>query len=161
MRPALFVTAIMAMSIAACQQQPAEESPGSPADNRDAGPVADAPAPSPTVSPTDTAGIPEMGIPTAIQGNWGMVPADCTSTRGDAKGLLRVSATTLTFYESVGRLGSIKERSDTSIRADYAFAGEGMEWTRDVSLSVDGDTLTRTDRGGGEPGGPFTYTRCG
>ncbi|MXO74871.1 hypothetical protein GRI40_06510 [Altererythrobacter aerius] len=89
-----------------------------------------------------------------------MTPADCTSTRGEAKGLLGISATTLTFYESLGRLGTIKERKENSLRADFAFSGEGMNWTRDVALSVSGDTLTRLDRGGEEPGGPFTYTRC-
>jgi hypothetical protein len=38
-----------------------------------------------------------------------------------------------------------------------------MSWTRDVTLSVSEDekTLTRLDRGGDQPGGPFTYTRCG
>ena len=41
----------------------------------------------------------------ALQGNWGMVPADCTSTRGDNKGLLRITATTLQFYESLGAAG--------------------------------------------------------
>jgi hypothetical protein len=48
------------------------------------------------------------------------------------------------------------------MRADYAFTGEGMEWTRDVTLAASngGKTLTRLDRGGEEPGGPFTYTKC-
>jgi hypothetical protein len=88
-----------------------------------------------------------------------MVSGDCTSTRGDAKGLLRVSATTLTFYESVGRLGTIEERTDTSIRADYAFTGEGMEWTREIELAVSGNTLIRRDRAE-DTQGSFTYTKC-
>ena len=156
----------LALALAACGQQSDEPAPdagetampvepdGGIGDG--AGPPAAAP------SPTDTVGIPEMGIPVAVQGNWGLTPADCNSERGDAKGLLRVSPTTLTFYESVGRLSTIKDRSDSSIRADFAFTGEGMEWTRDVSLAASGDTLTRTERGGEEPGsaGPFTYTRC-
>lgn len=154
-----FLLAALPLALAACNQSDtaspdAEGTTMPPA-------VANAPA---TVapSPADTAGIPEFGIPVALQGNWGMVPADCTSTRGDAKGLLRVSGTTLTFYESVGKLGTIKDRSETSIRADYAFTGEGMEWTRDVALTLSdgGKTLTRLDRGGEEPGGPFTYTKC-
>ena len=36
-----------------------------------------------------------------------------------------------------------------------------MTWTRDVELAASGNTLTRTERGGEEPGGPFTYTKCG
>jgi hypothetical protein len=119
-------------------------------------------APLPSGTPTEGSGIPEFGIPVALQGNWGMVPADCTSTRGDAKGLLRISGTTLTFYESVGRLGTVKERSDKSIRADFGFSGEGMTWTRGETLTVSNDDkrLTRTESGGEEPGGPFTYKKC-
>src|SRR5688572_30753552 len=30
-------------------------------------------------------------IPASLHGRWGLTPADCTSTRGDAKGLLIVS----------------------------------------------------------------------
>lgn len=152
--------AALPLALAACNQGetagPGAEETAPPAA------VAGTPAPSPAPGPADKVGIPEFGIPVALQGNWGLVPADCTSTRGDAKGLLRVSPTTLTFYESVGRLGPIKDRSDTSIRAEYAFTGEGMEWTRDVALTASdgGETLTRLDRGGDKPGGPFTYTKC-
>lgn len=89
-----------------------------------------------------------------------MVPADCTSTRGDAKGLLTITDNTLRFYESVGKLGTIQSRGDKAIRAEFAFTGEGMNWTRDVELSVAGDKLTRTERGSDQPGGPFTYTKC-
>lgn len=161
MRSVLLPSAAVAIVLSACQ----------PSDSGDAGaktartegaatPAATPPAPAP--SPGDSAGIAAEGIPVALRGAWGMVPGDCTSTRGDAKGLLRVSATTLTFYESVGRLGTVKDRSENSLRADYAFTGEGMEWTRDITLTVSngGNTLTRYDRGGEEPGEPFTYTRC-
>jgi hypothetical protein len=91
-----------------------------------------------------------------------MVPADCTSTRGDAKGLLTIAPTGLKFYESIGELVTIKASSNNSIRGDFVFSGEGMTWTREETLSVAGNKLTRTERGGEEPGsgGPFTYTRC-
>lgn len=159
------VLSAFALSLAACQQQNGPD----PVASETASPAI-APTPSPTGSTTPVAtgtgtsasGIPEFGIPAALQGNWGMVPADCNSQRGDAKGLLRISGTTLTFYESVGKLGTIKERTDSFIQADFAFSGEGMTWTRGVTLSVSGDKLTRTERGGEAPGtgGPFTYTRC-
>ena len=42
-------------------------------------------------------------IPASLHGRWGLTPADCTSTRGDAKGLLIVSADGLKFYESLGQ----------------------------------------------------------
>jgi len=36
-------------------------------------------------------------IPAAFRGRWGMVPDDCTSTRGDAKGLIIVTKTASNF----------------------------------------------------------------
>jgi hypothetical protein len=164
MRPTLLLAAVP-LALAACQQAPTDPDPET---SETALPVevtptpSTVPVPTPTPSASDTSGIPEGGIPVAVQGNWGLVPADCTSTRGDNKGLLRVTATTLQFYESLGRLGTIKSRSDNALRADFTFSGEGMTWTRDEMLSVAGNKLTRTERGGDEPGsgGPFTYTRC-
>lgn len=158
MRPIL-LSVVLTLALAGCQQADSEmttaDTEGTVAPSTV--PAADTASPAPTAAPT---GAVATAIPAALHGRWGMVPADCTSTRGDAKGLLTIAPTTLTFYESVGRLGTVRSSSDTALRADYAFTGEGMNWTRDVELSVSGDTMTRTDRGGDEPGGPFTYTRC-
>ncbi|MGX7925566.1 hypothetical protein ACWPMX_03210 [Tsuneonella sp. HG094] len=117
------------------------------------------PTPTPTATATDAA---NQSIPVALQGRWALVPADCTSTRGDAKGLMTVAPTTLRFYESLARLGTIQQRSARSIRAQFSYTGEGMTWSRIETLSVSGNKLTRTQRGGDEPGsgGPFTYTKC-
>src|SRR5437868_4439151 len=57
-------------------------------------PPAKAPAAS-TEQPAAT-----VSIPAALQGRWGLAPNDCTSTRGDAKGLLVIGPDQLTFYES-------------------------------------------------------------
>ena len=113
-------------------------------------------------STASSTGIPEFGIPAAVQGRWGLVRADCTSTRGDAKGLLIVSATTLTFYESRGTLKQIAEKSDTRLRASFAFSGEGMTWSRDELLDVQdgGKTLIRREYGEDAAPGPFKYARC-
>ena len=124
--------------------------------------VADAEA-TPINTPSSASmGIPEFGIPVSTQGRWGLVPADCTSIRGDAKGLLIVSATTLTFYESRGTLKRIAERSDMRLRATFAFSGEGMTWTRDELLEVKdgGKTLIRREYGEDAAPGPFKYARC-
>jgi hypothetical protein len=153
-----FLLAALPLALAACQQEKANEP--APETSQPALPVEASTTPAPATS--STAGIPEGGIPVALQGNWGMVPADCTSTRGDNKGLLRITATTLQFYESLARLGAIKDRSENALTADFEFTGEGMTWNREETLAVSGDTLTRTERGGDEPGtgGPFTYTKC-
>ena len=101
-------------------------------------------------------------IPAAIRGRWGLVPADCTSTRGDAKGLLTIDAASLKFYESVGKLGEIAESSDTRLRSKFAFSGEGMNWSRDQVLDVQdgGKTLIRREYGDDAAPGPFKYARC-
>ena len=101
-------------------------------------------------------------IPAAIRGRWGLVPGDCTSTRGDAKGLLVIDATTLKFYESVGTLRAATEATTTRIRASFEFEGEGMTWQRDEALDVqdDGATLIRREYGDDATPGPFRYTRC-
>jgi hypothetical protein len=165
MRPLVLVALPFAFAVAACQQgettTPGESS--QPGADAPAGPASTAsPTAATSQDPTTSDGAGEAGIPVALQGNWGMVPADCTSTRGDAKGLLKISGTTLKFYESVAELGTVKERSETSLRADYAFTGEGMSWTRDVTLTASngGKTLTLLDRGGENPEGPYTYTKC-
>jgi hypothetical protein len=164
-RPIALAAALLLLPLAACQQN--ADSPDNRGTASDEGTVApavtpiDAQPPS-APAPSDTSGIPEQGIPTVAQGRWGLVPADCTSTRGDAKGLLTVGATTLTFYESVGKLGTIRDRAENRITAEFAFSGEGMTWSRTETLEVKdgGKTLVRTEAGGDEPGGPFTYTRC-
>src|SRR5262245_39146835 len=46
-------------------------------------------------------------IPAAFQGRWGMVPADCTSTAGDAKGLIIVDEDSIEFFESQGTLTKV------------------------------------------------------
>ncbi|GLK43196.1 MULTISPECIES: hypothetical protein [Novosphingobium] len=102
-------------------------------------------------------------IPETIRGRWGLVPADCTSTKGDAKGLLEVSADQLKFYESVAKLGEIKEAGESRIRGTFDYTGEGQSWTNDVVLDVqdDGKTMIRRDYGKDAMPGPLTYTRCG
>jgi hypothetical protein len=154
----VILLAALPLALAACQQEKAAAP--DPETSQQALPVEEASTPAPTAS--STAGIPEGGIPVALQGDWGMVPGDCTSTRGDNKGLLRITATTLQFYESLARLGGIKHRGESSLTADFEFTGEGMTWNREETLAVSGDTLTRTERGGDEPGsgGPFTYKKC-
>ena len=147
------------LALAACSQGPAPVV----ADSEDTPPVATAmPTASPTTTPAAGATTADPSIPGAIQGRWGLVAADCTSTRGDAKGLLTIDATTLKFYESRGTLGEIADRSDTRLAAKFAFSGEGMTWSRDVTLDVQdgGKTLVRTESGVDAEPGPFTYRRC-
>ena len=96
-------------------------------------------------------------IPAAFHGRWGLTPADCTSTRGDAKGLLTISAEELRFYESVARPTSDVEATEDSVGGNFSFTGEGQTWTRHEALQLRDGKLTRTES---EPMGSYTYARC-
>ncbi len=100
---------------------------------------------------------PAAAIPAALHGRWGMSPADCTSTRGDAKGLLVISSGGLRFYESRATPVRNVESSKDSIRADFAFTGEGQTWTKFQTLVLEDDRLVRTES---SPMASFTYVRC-
>ena len=112
--------------------------------------------------PAPRVDISTATIPKTVQGRWGLVPADCTSTRGDAKGLLVIGPTSLTFYESRGTLGRVAERDASRIRATFAFEGEGQSWRRDQMLvsKDDGRTLVRRYYGGDAMPDLLKYTRC-
>lgn len=116
-------------------------------------------APAPTASEASEVAT---AIPSALRGRWGLVPKDCTSTLGDAKGLLTVSASQLKFYESVAKLGKVQEADDNRLRANFRYSGEGMTWIQDVALEAQdgGKTLIRRDYGPDAQPGPLKYTRC-
>ncbi|GGD65089.1 hypothetical protein [Croceicoccus mobilis] len=101
------------------------------------------------------------GIPAAFQGNWGMNAADCEGGAA-AKGLLKIDGDTLTFYESVGTLAEIEQSRPGSLRADFAFEGEGMEWNRSMLLETadNGEALYRREYGDGAVPGAFRYQKC-
>lgn len=100
---------------------------------------------------------PAARIPAFLQGRWGLTPADCTSTRGDAKGLLTVTPTALRFYESravpTGNIGG----TDNSFTADFAFTGEGQSWTGFETLQLQDKRLVRTTS---NPMASYTYAKC-
>ena len=123
-------------------------------DNTAAGTNATANAATPAKVPTS--------IPAEFHGRWGLTPADCTSTRGDAKGLLTINDARLTFYESKGTLDKILGATATSFDANYGFSGEGQSWERVERLKmVDGKLNRRTDaKAGQEPPVDLTYSRC-
>jgi hypothetical protein len=96
-------------------------------------------------------------IPTALQGRWGLTPGDCTSQRGDAKGLLVIGPTELRFYESRAVPSPGAEVRGDSIRGDFRFTGEGQSWTRFERLELNGGNLVRTES---NPAASYTYAKC-
>ena len=118
-----------------------------------------------TLPPSDEGGVLAAGnsntptlptqIPTQYRGRWGMVAADCTSTRGDAKGLIDVSDSAIKFYESRATLKEQRPAIATSFSGLYGFTGEGQTWEKVVTLTRTGDTLKRAD-----DEGSYDYKRC-
>lgn len=106
----------------------------------------------------DNTVAPAAPIPAMFHGRWGLTPGDCTSTRGDNKGLLVVSADKLTFYESRAVPKGNTKSSGDSFSADFDFTGEGQSWTRFQSLELQkGGKLVRTESG---PMASYTYAKC-
>ena len=116
--------------------------------NDAAGPPAAPPANEQDAAPAAT-------IPQQYRGRWGMVPADCTSTRGDAKGLISVGERSIKFYEATATLTERRPAVATSFSGLFAFTGEGQTWQRVQTLTRSGDALTRA-----EEENNFSYTRC-
>jgi hypothetical protein len=114
-------------------------------------------ADSDTNATDSTAAAP--AIPAAFRGRWGMVPDDCTSTRGDAKGLIIVDEDSINFFESQATLTKVTGNFPENFTGTFAFTGEGENWTNSQNLKLTGssNTLIRKQPGIAQP---FTYKRC-
>lgn len=125
------------------------------ATNAEDGPVMNSIHPIPGTPAPGAPGGPK--IPAAFHGRWGMVPGDCTSTRGDAKGLISVADITVRFYESTATLAKVTGDYPENFSGLYNFTGEGQTWQKAMTLKLIGssNTLIRSDKDG-----RFTYKRC-
>lgn len=150
-----FLTFMAILSIAACKKSdPVADEANAIAPvavNDSAGPAAGGPPP--ISANADASAI----IPAQLQGRWGLTPADCTSTRGDNKGLLVITGDALKFYESRAVPGISIEKSANSISGEFNFTGEGQSWTKYESIKLQSDGLVRTER---SPAASYTYAKC-
>ena len=98
-------------------------------------------------------------IPAAFHGRWGMVPADCTSTRGDAKGLIIVDGDSIKFFESRGKLTKVTLNAPENFTGTFAFTGEGQSWTnsQNLKLTNSSNTLIRSET---DVAQSYSYKRC-
>jgi len=160
---------VLAAAVVGCSREDASDQPSGSASvtAQDAAamagnmPGADAAASAPVPTETASATPAAKAIPMALRGRWGLVPLDCTSTMGDAKGLVEIGADSMKFYESRAKLTTVKSAAADSIRANYAFAGEGQEWTQDIELKrLASGKMERIDRGEHALAGPLIYSRC-
>ena len=160
--PLLAVPPLAALALLTACGQPADdpvqpEAPDAPMPVEPDGGIGDGAGPPPVAL-----NMPEFGIPEPLQGRWGLTANDCEMGRADAKGLLVVSPTTLTFYESVGQLKEIANAGPNRIRASYNFSGEGMNWESDTELRLEDGGKALVRREYDENAGPdaFTYSTC-
>ncbi|MFL6725487.1 MAG: hypothetical protein ACJ8FS_03100 [Sphingomicrobium sp.] len=100
---------------------------------------------------------PAVKVPAALQGRWGLTPADCTTALGDAKGLLVINSDELRFYESRAVPAADADFATNSISGNFAFSGEGQSWTKYEALKIDNGRLTRTET---KPTASFSYAKC-
>ncbi|QZH73936.1 MAG: hypothetical protein JY451_09180 [Erythrobacter sp.] len=148
--------ACAALLLAACDSSSAERSgetvPPPPAQSEAT------PADVPMTSP-----VAQSAIPAAMAGRWGMTPADCDPEEAANKGLLTVSGNSMRFYESVGELEEVAASTTDSLRGNFAYEGEGMAWSREVTLALadDGNTLILEEFGDDAVPGARRYTKCG
>ncbi len=98
-------------------------------------------------------------IPAAFHGRWGMVAADCTSTRGDAKGLITIAGDGIQFYESRGKLTGVTLNAPENFTGTFAFTGEGQSWTnsQNLKLTNSSNTLVRSET---DVAQSYSYNRC-
>jgi hypothetical protein len=126
-------------------------------------PTINEPAPDATGKPpanavaANAAPAPAAAIPAALQGRWALAPNDCTSIRGDAKGLLVIGPGELRFYESRAVPGANVATSADSISGEFAFTGEGQTWSKFQALQRKKEELVRTES---NPNASFTYAKC-
>jgi hypothetical protein len=100
---------------------------------------------------------PEEKIPAALQGRWGLAPADCSGHPSAAKGLLIVTPDELRFYESTAVPAEDIASDGDSISGTFAFTGEGQSWNRYEALKLNKNVLMRTEI---KPTASFSYAKC-
>lgn len=120
-------------------------------------PSADGAPPEKVTAPANQAPATPAKIPAALQGRWGLAPLDCTSARGDAKGLLIISDRELRFYESRAVPASDIQTETDTISGNFAFTGEGQSWSKFQAIKLQGRDLVRTET---NPTASFTYAKC-
>lgn len=155
-----FISLALVLAVVACgKKEPVDEQ----AKNTAGLPDLKVPAPTTIGEPHKQTGpaeplpAPTSGIPVALQGRWGLSPADCASASGGGKGLLVVTPDDLHFTESRAVPAGDVEIDGSSIAGNFAFSGEGQSWTRYESLKLDKQVLTRTET---NPTASFSYAKC-
>ena len=157
-----FIACAMMMAVVACGgrdpvAKEAKNTAGLPEPNEPMADVSGSPPTDGSAQAASTPSEPGTKIPATLHGRWGLSPLDCTTTKGDAKGLLVITPDGLQFYESRAVPSASAQASSDSISGDFDFTGEGQRWTKYEALEVRKDELVRTES---NPMASFTYAKC-
>lgn len=116
--------------------------------------ASETPEAAPTLIETPAVSGAIDAIPIEWQGVW----AGRDGCARSATMRLRVGPDRLIFYEAEGVASEIERRAPRELALKLAMSGEGETWERRavLSLSEDGERLTRTEAGMDA----VTYTRC-
>lgn len=156
-----FASLALIAAVAACSSRDpvAENANGAalPAPASEAAPSPVGAPPANETAPASSTTTNAATIPAALQGRWGLTPADCTSPLGDAKGLLVIGGSELRFYESRAVPSPAVQSDADSITGNFHFTGEGQSWMKFETLRRQKDKLVRTDS---NPTASFTYAKC-
>ena len=155
-----FISCALVLAVVACGgRDPVDDNAGKTAGLPDINVSAPSTAGEPhaDTQPAKATPTPSIHIPPALQGRWGLTPADCTTSLGDAKGLLVINGEELRFYESRAVPADGAHTDVDSISGNFAFTGEGQSWTRYEALKLDKQRLTRTET---NPSASFSYAKC-
>jgi hypothetical protein len=152
---------LMMLVVVACTKRDpvadeANKTAGLPVIN-EAAPDATGAPPQGGAAPATQAPAPAAKIPAALQGRWGLSPADCMPNRPGAKGLLVISGDQIQFYESRAVPGPDVQSDGDYISGNFNFTGEGQTWTKFQSLQLQKKDLVRTES---NPTASFTYAKC-
>ena len=157
-------TALLSLALTACQQAPddniaIDESNNLNADIETLPPDEGNEETAAANAANDVEPPTPLVIPAAFHGRWGMVPADCTSTKGDAKGLIAIDGNSIRFFESRATLTEVTGNFPENFTGTFAFTGEGQNWTKSQNLKLTGSSniLVRSEA---DPSMKFTYKRC-
>ena len=156
-----FISCALIIAVASCGRSDPVDKHAAKA----AAPLPDVNAPAPSAigephrntEPAKPLPPPTVSIPAALQGRWGLAPADCSGDPSAAKGLLIVSPGELRFYESKAVPAADVAADSNSISGKFAFTGEGQSWSRYEALELKKNVLVRTET---KPSASFTYAKC-
>jgi hypothetical protein len=132
---------IAAVCLAACSPQSDKTDSASASVSETASVAAPSSAPAAPVAAT---------LPAGFVGKWDAPPKPC-STSYRAEMQLDITPTDLSYFESGGKVKSVKVNSPTDVVADLAMSGEGETWDKSIHmvLTDDGKTLTIDEGKGG------------